>query len=379
MRICHVTSMHGRDDDRIYQRACLGLARAGHEVVLVATEGAGIMDSDITVVPVKKRSGLRRRVFSSIEAVLKARRLSADIYHFHDPDLLPWAPLLKRDGAVVIYDVHENYVSRAVKLPPPIRGVAGRLIRGFEKLIIRRISGYTAVTETMAGLFADTGAPYAVIRNTVDVSRLEGLELPEPDETAPPVIYTSGTNAPARNCAEMVRVLPLVLERFPKVRMMFAGRYSPGYQEELRRTAEEMGVGHALDLEGMLPWEENFIRTAGAFCGCVLYERNENNLVTIPNRLFEYMYCGIPVVAEDLPELRKIMDAVGCGILVDSRDPEALAEGFCYLLEDPARAREMGRRGRRAIEEEWGYQEDVRNTLDLYERLLRRMSKEVAV
>ena len=370
MRVCQVTSMHTWDDDRIYQRACLGLARSGIDVHLVATEGAGVDECRVPVVRLTPRKGLRRRLFSSLKAVLGAGRIGADVYQVHDPDLLPWVWLLKQPGVVVIYDVHENYAARAERLPKPIRSVTSRLIREVEKMILRRMDGFVAVTESLAKMLADAKVPSTIVRNTVDAHRLEGVL---PDGAAPsktPVIYTSGTIASDRGCRELVEAMPAVLARFPEARLMFAGRYPGGFDRVLRETAESEGVKDSVVLDGMIAWEDNFKRTARAFCGCVLYARNQNAEVALPNRLFEYMYCGIPVVVEDLPELRQVVDTVGCGVLVDSRDQDSLVQGLGQLLEDRERAQEMGQRGRDAIMGEWGYQADLAKMIIFYRQLL---------
>ena len=92
MRVIHITSMHEFDDDRIFQRACLGLKNEGIEVGLITQHKKEIpfYFNGVKIHPLKTRQGIKRRIFSSFQAYKIAIKIKADIYHFHDPDLLPF-------------------------------------------------------------------------------------------------------------------------------------------------------------------------------------------------------------------------------------------------------------------------------------------------
>ena len=84
-------------EDRIYQRACQGLAREGVEVHLVFTRPDELpKEEGVHFHWIDKREGWKRRWFSSIQAVNLAVNVKADIYHFHDPDLLPHIIKIKK-------------------------------------------------------------------------------------------------------------------------------------------------------------------------------------------------------------------------------------------------------------------------------------------
>ncbi|HYF67662.1 MAG TPA: glycosyltransferase [Ohtaekwangia sp.] len=367
--------MHEWDDDRIYQRACLGLARNGLDVHLVATGQRTVEEAispSVTVHLIKPRKGIKRRYFSSKEAITISIKVEADIYHFHDPDLLPHIKRLKSKlpQAVVIYDIHENYVARFYqwRIPVIVKPLFSELFRRFELQIIRQIDGFSAVSESLASLFKSTEKPYVIVRNSVDISRLAEINL-DTQKFDHPVIYTSGSNSDDRNIFNTVKALPLILKTHSNVQMMFVGKYVGNAKEQLTRLAHDLNVKDRLVLGDMLPWEDNFIRTAKAFCGCVFYKKNANNDVTIPNRIYEYMYCGIPVVASDYPELRKIVETANCGILVNADDPNSIAAAINLLLSDMPNAAELGKNGRKAIQEIYGYHNDLATMIKFYSTL----------
>jgi glycosyltransferase involved in cell wall biosynthesis len=370
MKVCHITSMHVWDDDRIYQRACLGLIREGIKVQLVAAKPDQLpLDSRVSFYWIKSRFSWKRRWFSSIEAVEKAINVKADIYHFHDPDLLPHVLKIKSKlpKSKVVYDIHENYAGRFQNWGLP--SFLGTLFRKYEKFIISKIDGFTVISESMNKLFKNLKTPSIVIRNSTDISRLSGIDFKSIKKYNSPAIYTSGTNSHARHCLQTVKALKYIEYKKP-YQMLFAGKYEKGMKGELMNQAKDDKTSDILRIDSMLSWEENFKRTAKAYCGCVFYEDNPNNRVGIPNRLFEYIYCGLPIVATDFPELRKIIEDTKCGILVNSEDPKSIAKGFNFLLNNPDEATKMGELGKKAIEKKYGYHIDLENTINFYKKLI---------
>lgn len=360
--------MHPYNDDRIFERACKGLIEAGHKVILIATYPGNGIECGVEIIGLKKRKGILRRIFSSFEAFWVARKTDSDVFHFHDPDLLPWMLILAYSGRKVVYDVHENYESRAVKVPLPsfAKEFARRIYRKVENLFSSRFSGVTVVTDSMKELFNGVDKPIITTDNVVYVSRLKHLNISF-KKNSNYIIYTSGTNSKARNCLQTIEALPIIIEEFPDVQMWFVGRYYPEeYKITLMEKAMELNVKNNVKIEGMLSWEENFKRTATAHLGCVFYENNLNNKVTLPNRLYEYMYCGICVLGEDFTEVRKVLDDTGAGICVDSSDPMSIADKVIYLLKNPENMLDMGKKGRKAVLEKYNYENEIKKLDKFY-------------
>ncbi|MCB0723902.1 MAG: glycosyltransferase [Ignavibacteriae bacterium] len=370
MTICHVTSMHPFNDDRIFERACKGLNSIGDKVILIATHDGDIVIDGIGILGLKKRKGLSRRILSSFEAFRKARTVKADVFHFHDPDLIPWMLILSFLNRKVVYDVHENYESRAVKLPPLfLRKVYAKIYRKLENMLSSGFSGLTVVTPSMKNLFRGVNKPIEVTDNVVYVSRLKDVELPA-EKNKKLTIYTSGTNSKYRNCLQTIDALPHILREVPDIRMMFAGRYYPeDYRSLLNKRAEDLGVSEYVSIEGMMSWEENFKRTAGAHIGCVFYEDNLNNRVTLPNRLYEYMFCGVAVLGEDFPEVRRVLEDSGAGLCVNSNSPESIAGKAIYMLKNPDVMIEMGRKGREAVLKKYNFENELMRLDQFYKKI----------
>jgi glycosyltransferase involved in cell wall biosynthesis len=372
MTICHITSMHSYDDDRIFERACRGLVDIGYKVKLIATFKGNETLSGIEIIGLKKRSGIKRRIFSSFEAYRKARKQKADIYHFHDPDLLPWMLLLSCSGRKVVYDVHENYESRIVKFPMPnfLRNTFRKVYRQIENMIASKLSGVTVVTESMRKLFNRINTPIILTDNVIYKKRLEHINIIF-HKNSDYIIYTSGTHSSARNCMQTIDALPLILQQVPGVQMWFVGRYYPdNYKNILWERARELNVHNFVKIEGMLPWEENFIRTATAHIGCVFYQDNLNNRVTLPNRLYEYMYCGVAVLGENFPEVKRVLEHSKAGLCVNSNDKNSIAEKAVYLLKNKDKMIEMGNNGRKAVLENYNFENELLKLDTFYKSII---------
>ena len=277
MKVCHITSMHDWDDDRIYQRACLGLARESIKVFLIATKPNILpTDSPIHFKWIKARSGIKRRWYSSKDCVAKAIALQADIYHFHDPDLLPHILRIKQrlPKAKIIYDIHENYAGRFKNWGLPV--FLGKYFRAYEKHIISKLDGFTVVSESMLDLFKGSKTLSIIIRNSTDINRLSDVKIKKIKKNKVFTIYTSGTNSSSRNCLETVKSLKYINLPDIKFNMLFVGKYAKGIKNDMLDQAKLDKTSHLLNLEGMLPWEENFKRTAKALDIPIIILSQEN-------------------------------------------------------------------------------------------------------
>ena len=94
-----------------------------------------------------------------------------------------------------------------------------------------------------------------------------------------------------------------------------------------------------------------------------------NYRYSLPNKLFQYMAAGIPVVASAFRQVREIVEGSGAGIVVDTTRPDAIARGIRTVLADPAEAAAMGARGKEAVVDRFNWEASAIVLRDVYERL----------
>jgi len=343
--------MHDWNDDRIFERAAVGLASLGHDVTYVAPADKDMLAEGVSIKAISKRSRLKKHLFGPGEAFRKMKTIEADIYHFYNPNMMWLMRGWAKKGHAVFIDIHENYEARVDALPLPswLKKKAVAWYRKFENYMCSSFSGITVVTATMAGKLAGSGTPVMIVDNVPYLKRLEQVQLAAQKDDRPTII-TSGSHSDARNCMKAVEALPMIVKEVPNVMMKFVGRFQPpSYEQELIAKAKELGVTANFETAGMLPWLQNFKRISSAHVGCVFYNDNLNNRVTLPNRLYEYMYVGLAVLGEGFPEVQNVLKSNHCGEVVNSQDPKDIAEKAIRLIKDPKQLELYTKNAREAV------------------------------
>jgi len=367
VRVCHLTTVHSWDDTRIFRKQCISLSRAGFDVSLVAPDADNAIRAGVTLIPGKRyKSRLARMTLGTIAALRLGLASGASIFHYHDPELIPAGFLLRLLGKAVIYDVHEDYPRQMTEkryLPPFWLRVIGRLIGGLELVAGLSASAVVAVTPTIGNRFPKSKT--WVIQNYVMLRELEDKDALDYNARPAEVIYVGsiGTARCLREMLDAVELLPETLD----ARLRLVGAMNPSTVPADLQTRLETGPRIVLAGQQSRPMVATLLGRARI--GVLVYQPTTNNINGQPNKLFEYMSAGLPVIGSDFPLWREIILGVNCGLVVDPRDASALAAAIEYLLTHEDEAREMGQRGRRAVAERfnWGHEEKL--LIELYRKL----------
>ena len=317
----------------------------------------------------------------------------ADAYHGHDlsglPGAIAAATMRGRHGPgtrpAVVYDSHEIYVEsgRMAKLP----GWARRVLVHQERSWVGRIDALVTVNQSLA---EDLGRRYAPRRVVVVRNCPARWQPPEgrPDllrraagipAGSPVILYHGGFSAHRG----MEEILDSLLEPgMERVHAVFLG-YGSERANLVARVADPRygGRAHVLDAvppHELPPW------VASADLGVMPIQRSTlNHYLSTPNKLFESLAAGVPVVASDFPEMRRIVlddpDAP-LGAVCDPADPSSIARAIRSVLERPAdETAALRARCLRAAHERYNWETEVSRLVSLYRDLLGDGSVEAAV
>ena len=368
-KVVHLTTVHPPFDTRIFHKEAKTLVRAGYEVTLIAQHERDEVVDGVKIVALPKPKNRFTRIFGlTWRAFWLALRQKAEVYHFHDPELLPIGVLLKLfSRAKVIYDVHEDVPEQILTKHWIAKHLRRAVATGFnmvEKLLARAMDAAVAATEGIAEKFARFSP--VVVHNYPDLGMLPNPSIGK-DRDGKVLVYVGGISK-LRGAFEMVRALEH-LTHIDGLRLDLIGRFEPG---DLEEELQVLPGYRRVRFLGWLRWAEAWQCAQGAVAGLVLFHPAPNHERSLPNKLFEYMAAGLPVIASNFPLWKEIVEGNKCGLCVDPLNPKEIAKANEYLLAHPEEARRMGENGRRAVVEKYNWDMEGKKPLKLYEELLRR-------
>lgn len=368
--IVHLTSVHPRYDTRIFVKQCRSLSARGHDVTLVVADGLGEECADgIRILDAGYRPGRLNRILHTTRAVLAtALRLDADVYHLHDPELIPAGLRLKRQGRRVVFDSHED-VPAQLLAKPYLDGVSRRLLSrafdAYQRRACRRFDGLVAATPFIRARLARFH-PNVVDINNYPLPQEFAQDAHAPidwDAKAPEVCYVGSISA-IRGIRELVRACALLES---PARLVLAGTFSePALAREVAHHPgweRVQPLGH-LDRSGVRAVMRR------ALAGLVTLHPVANYLDALPVKMFEYMAAGLPVIASRFPLWQDIVEGNGCGVCVDPRNPAAIAAAIDHFCRHPHAARRMGQNGRRAVLQRYNWLGEADKLAAFYDGLL---------
>lgn len=365
VKVAHLTSVHRPSDTRIAHRECATLSDAGYDVVLIAPgSGRGVPRGVRVrgVDPPRNRFERMTRTMFSIYRIALAER--ADIYHFHDPELMLLGLMLRLHGKEVIFDVHED-IPRDILDKPWIPRFLRRPTSFAAKAVLRVLQrGYSGIVAATPAIAENYSHPRkVVVANYPNVEELASKTQRPIADRERSVIYIGEISA-LRGAAEMVRAIGTLRGA---VRLLLVGPFEdPALREQVCklpgwRYVDYLGPRHRSDLPDLL---------STARAGLLLMLPAENHYDALPTKVFEYMAAGLPVIVSDaVPLSAKIVRDVQCGLVVDPRDEGAVADAIRFIAEHPEEAQAMGERGRAAALEQYQWATEGTKLTQLYSQI----------
>lgn len=368
IKVCHMTSAHNSDDDRIYHKECTSLAAAGYDTYLVAggecREENGVHVIGIGIPPVsrfKRMTAFAKRIYE------QALSLDAEIYHIHDPELLPYGLKLQKRGKKVIFDSHENTLEQMEEkywIPAMLRGVVSKAYRNYATKAFRKYDCLISVTPHIVEQLA------AINWNTWMITNYPLYkEYMQRDQGTScfSVCFTGGIDTQWNHS-----VLLDAISNIDNVTYNLCGWGSEKYLDALKRHSAWKKV----NFFGKVSFERSTEVQLASSVGLALLQptKNTGNMIgTLGNvKLFEYMMAGLPVICTDFILWKKFVEKWRCGLCIRPDDAASVANAIIYLRDNPEEARKMGENGRHAVEKEFNWDTQAAKLMELYKSLIDR-------
>ena len=358
-----MTSVHPRYDTRIFYKECTSLAKAGYETYLLVADGKGDeVKNNVKIIDIGLREKNRRKraLKTGKNIIKKALEIDADIYHFHDPELLLNINLLLKKNKKVIFDVHEDVPKQILTkgyLNPKFSKFISKIYEKFEKRKSLKFSAVVCAEPIPAKRFAKINENTVEVRNYPILNEFFEINWEKRQNN---VCYVGGISI-IRGIKEIVKAIEKV-----DAELHLAGNFSP---EKLKDEISALPGWKKVKFYGYVGRKEIAEILSVSKIGLVLLHPIPKYLEAYPVKMFEYMAAGVPVLASDFDLYKEILDDAKCGMTVNPLNPDEIAEVMNKMLADDEILKQMSINGQKAAREKYNWAVEEKKLLKLYEKL----------
>jgi glycosyltransferase involved in cell wall biosynthesis len=365
IKVCHLTSVHHWNDIRIFLKECVSLAAQNFDVTLIAYDAPDERIENVRIVnagirPLNRKDRIRKskKLFEKI-----AVGQDAEIYHFHDPELIPLGKKLARKGKTVVYDIHEDVPRQLLDKPylnPLLARVLAFVFERYENSAVKYFSALSCATPHIRKRF-EKHHPLVYDINNFPL-------LPESPETSSSQVAKENQVCYVGGISKIRGILPLIdaMEFCNGITLVLAGEFPDGALKEKAKASP--GWKYVNEL-GLIDRKTAQKVMCESIAGMITFLPAANHIHAQPNKIFEYMSAGIPVIASDFPLWKEVIESCNCGLTVDPFSPASIAHAICDLVQNKERAELMGENGQNAVLNQYNWQTEEKKLMELYSRI----------
>jgi glycosyltransferase involved in cell wall biosynthesis len=361
--VCILSSVHNRSDTRIFVKQIPSLVRSGFRLSAIVADGKGDDFSNgynlYDVGNVKNR--IARMIIVPKRVYKKARKINANVYHFHDPELIPVGLKLKKLGKQVIYDVHEDVPNDILSkewIFQPLKKVISYWFMKYEDKASRNFNHIITATPFIRDRFQKNCHSVIDINNYPLKNELFSSKKWEEKLNA---ICYIGNITRARGISSIIEAMSSV-----DGELFLAGTFDYiSYRKELHKKHGWSKV-HELGQVDRKTAKEIISKS---IAGLAVFLPEANHVNSQPNKIFEYMSAGIPVISSNFELWKTIIEKNNCGLCVNPLDPKEIADAINYLVKNKDLAEKMGQNGINIIRDLFNWNFEEKKLIDIYNYL----------
>jgi len=361
-KITHLTSAHPRYDTRIYHKMCKSLSKK-YKVSLIIADGLGNEKKDnIDIVDVGKPISRKYRILNTTKQVLqKALDLEADIYHLHDPELIPIGLKLKKLGKKVIFDAHEDLPKQILSkhyFGNITKKILSLIIAKFEIWALKKFDLVISATPIIKEKFLKHNIKSVDINNFPILDELIDIK---PNFKTKTICYI-GLLYQTRGIKEIVKAIENI-----DVKLIIAGKfYDKNFEDEIKA----LKGWNKVDFRGFVSRDEVKEILEESIAGLVTLHPTPSYVEAYPVKMFEYMSAGIAVISSDFPLYKEFVEKNNCGICVNPMDIKQIEKAIKQCLDNMELAKQMGQNGKISITDKYNWKNEEKKLFDIYTKVL---------
>ena len=372
-KICHVTTVHGRYDSRIFYKECKSLEKKGYDVTMIVSDkyedeikdGIKIISTRFT-----PKTRFHRLLLSRKKLIKKLLSVDAKIYHLHDPELFTLVRKLKKLKKIVIFDSHEDYIEAIGDkdwIPKLLKPLTKKIFQSYEKRTVKKIDAaivcYHWTEERYKKMCSNVQMVlnYPVINNQLTSFYEKNNEYNK---------YNNRTISFAGLISNIWchETILSVFGLLTNVKYILAGRIEEKYKLKLTSNVvwpkvEYLGILNKNDVH-----EKVYSKSTLGLALLDYISLTKGNIGNLSNtKIFEYMMFGLPVVCTDFILWKEIIDSEKCGLTVNPHDINQIKDAINFIIDNPDIAKQMGENGKNAVRKKYNWDVCESHLFEVYD------------
>lgn len=351
IKITAISSVHLYDDPRIFHRQAQSISKRFRlTIILCAPFNRKIINENLTIVglPIWNKKFDRLRNILLIMKYLKYNK--SDLYIIHDPELIFLIPLLKKTAKCqIIYDIHENYkemIEDKEWIPKYLRKLISIGYVNLEKITFKYLDMiWYPVTDIGKNYLNYINIKKLLVPNVPDLTYFQKID--RKNITPKNQFIYIGTMVKDRGIIELIKAFSFFLEKRNNFVLSLVGSIkSESYRYQILKEISRLGLNDKITIYDKISYEKIPLMLAESKVGLLNFLPNLNNIHGMPNKLFEYLAMGLPVIASDFPNYRNIILKSNAGLCIDPASPDEIANAMEKIVRDDKYRIELGNNGR---------------------------------
>jgi len=273
---------------------------------------------------------------------------------------------LKKMGKKVIFDLHEN-ISVQIKdkeyIAKPLRHLISFMFGVYEKWTLSKFDGLLLAENSYYEYYDKISDNIEVVLNMPDISSLSKYYSDE--RTKNEMFYLGGITV-NRGVDVIIQAVKLLKKNKPDIFMHYIGPF----EKNLLNEYDLSDIQDNIKFYGGMPLFKGIELSRNAKVGLSILKPIDNYLTSYSTKIFEYMAMGLPVITSNFELYKNVIEVNNCGICVDPTNPKEIADAVEYIFNNPEIAKQMGKNGRRIVEEKYRWFVEEKKLLKFYDKII---------